>query len=54
MTHAGQTIRDLHPAVAGIAGARLLTITKIDHASGLSRRIYSSHSIDYLTLAPSR
>ena len=44
-----QTFADLHRAIAALAGARLFTVTRIDHARGLARRIYTSHPLDYPT-----
>ncbi len=46
---AQRTFADLHHAVADLAGARLFTVTRIDHAQALARRIYTSHPVDYPT-----
>jgi len=39
----------LHQAARECAGARLFTVTVLDHAAGLARRAYTSHPQDYPT-----
>ncbi|PZR01023.1 MAG: GAF domain-containing protein [Cereibacter sphaeroides] len=49
MTDADAIFRDLHNAVAALAGARLFTVTRIDLEHGLARRIYTSDAKAYPT-----
>ena len=46
-TDPASTFRALHRAVAAVAGARLFTVTRIDRAAGLARRIHSSDPAAY-------
>ncbi|WP_425039475.1 GAF domain-containing protein [Primorskyibacter sp. S187A] len=44
---ADATFSALHAAADDACGARLFTVTVLDHAAGLARRAYSSHPEDY-------
>lgn len=41
------TYAALHRAADAACGARLFTVTVLDRAAGLARRVYSSHPADY-------
>lgn len=41
------TFAALHRAADAACGARLFTVTVLDRAAGLARRVYTSHPVDY-------